>query len=68
MSGASRLHAEELQTQTTELAISGAGKADVVATEKLRAAISGAGKVSYGGNPKSVEKRVSGAGSIRTKH
>lgn len=67
MSGASRLHAEKFQTRTTEVAISGAGKADVVATEKLRAAISGAGKVSYGGNPKTVEKRVAGAGSIRPK-
>ena len=64
LAGASRLHAEDLQTRTTELSITGAGKADVVATETLRTAISGAGKVSYGGNPKTVEKRISGAGSI----
>lgn len=64
LSGASRLHGEDLQTRTTELSITGAGKADVVATETLRTAISGAGKVSYAGNPKTVEKRVSGAGSI----
>ena len=64
MSGASRLQAEELQTRTTELSITGAGKAEVYATDTLRTAISGAGKVSYAGNPKTVEKRISGAGSI----
>jgi hypothetical protein len=64
MSGASRLQAENLQTRTTELSITGAGRADVVATETLRTAISGAGKVSYAGNPKTVEKRITGAGSI----
>ena len=67
MTGASRLHAENLQTQTSELVIAGAGKADVVATERLRVAISGAGKVAYAGNPKSVDKRISGAGSVRSK-
>lgn len=64
LSGASRLQAEDLQTRTTELSITGAGRADVVATEVLRTAISGAGKVSYAGNPKTVEKHVTGAGSI----
>lgn len=65
MAGASRLDADTLHTQTTELSISGAGRADVFATEKLRVEISGAGKVTYSGNPKTVEKKVSGAGSVR---
>jgi hypothetical protein len=64
MSGASRLDAESLQVKTAEVAISGAGKAEVSASESLKVAISGAGKVTYSGNP-SVEKHVSGAGSIR---
>lgn len=67
MAGASRLRAEDLRTATTELAITGAGRADVFVTERLRAAISGAGKVRYAGNPKSVEKRITGAGNIRAK-
>ena len=33
MSGASRLDANSLQTQTTKLSISGAGRAEVAATE-----------------------------------
>ena len=64
MSGASRLDAAALQTQTVELSISGAGKADVSASKTLKVAISGAGKVTYSGNP-DVEKRISGAGSVR---
>ena len=64
MSGASNLDAESLQVTTAELSISGAGKAEVSASEVLKVAISGAGKVTYSGNP-TVEKHISGAGSIR---
>jgi len=65
LNGASRLDAVPLQTQTTELSISGAGRADVDVSESLKVAISGAGKVVYSGNPKRVEKDISGAGSIK---
>jgi hypothetical protein len=67
MEGASRLDADGLQTQTTEMSITGAGRAEVSATNKLKVGISGAGKVVYSGNPKTVEKRVTGAGSIKRK-
>jgi len=64
MSGASRLDAESLQVKTAELSISGAGRAQVSASDVLKVAISGAGKVTYTGNP-ALEKHVSGAGTIR---
>jgi hypothetical protein len=64
MSGASKLDAESLQVKTAELSISGAGKAEVSASDVLKVAISGAGKVTYSGNP-TVEKHISGAGTIR---
>lgn len=64
MSGASKLDAESLQVKVAELSISGAGKAEVSASETLKVAISGAGKVTYNGNP-TVEKHISGAGTIR---
>ena len=64
MTGASRLDAGTLQTETAELSISGAGRADVAVSKALKVAISGAGKVVYSGNP-TVEKRISGAGSVR---
>jgi hypothetical protein len=64
MSGASKLDAESLQVKIAELSISGAGKAEVSASDVLKVAISGAGKVTYSGNP-SIEKHISGAGTIR---
>ena len=64
MTGASKLDAESLQVKNAELSISGAGKAEVSASDILKVAISGAGKVTYHGNP-TLEKRISGAGSVR---
>jgi len=63
MTGASRLEAANLQTQTAELSISGAGRADVAVSNMLKVAISGAGKVIYTGKP-TIEKRISGAGMV----
>ncbi|HEX8078098.1 MAG TPA: DUF2807 domain-containing protein [Chthoniobacterales bacterium] len=64
MSGASKLDAESLKAKIAQLSISGAGKAEVSATDVLKVAISGAGKVTYNGNP-TVEKHLSGAASVR---
>jgi hypothetical protein len=64
LTGASKLQATDLSAEDVELSVTGAGKADVTASNSLRAAITGAGKVSYGGNPKSVEKKITGAGKI----
>ena len=65
MTGASELHAGGLQTKTTEIATTGAADAEIAVSETLKVAITGAGKVSYSGNPKTIEKHISGAGSIR---
>jgi flagellar basal body L-ring protein FlgH len=67
LTGASRLRAADLTAQNVELSVTGAGKADVNASNLLRAAITGAGKVTYSGHPKSVEKRITGAGKISPK-
>jgi hypothetical protein len=67
MTGASDLKAAALQTKTAEISIQGAGDAEVAVAEKLKVAIAGAGKVSYSGNPLTIEKHISGAGSIRHK-
>jgi hypothetical protein len=67
LTGASDLKAGALQTQTAEISIQGAGDAEVAVAEKLKVAIAGAGKVTYSGNPLTIEKHISGAGSIRHK-
>ena len=64
LTGASKLKAADLLAEDVELSVTGAGKADVTASNLLRASITGAGKVSYGGQPKSVERKISGAGKI----
>jgi len=67
MTGASELQASGLQTTTAEISTTGAGNAEVAVAETLKVAITGAGKVSYSGNPKTIEKHIAGAGSIRHK-
>jgi len=67
MTGASKLEADSLQTKTAEISSTGASHAEVAVSESLTVSITGAGKVVYSGNPPTVEKHVSGAGSIRHK-
>ena len=67
MTGASKLEADTLQTRTAEISSTGASHAEVAVSESLKVSITGAGKVIYSGNPPTVEKHVSGAGSIRHK-
>jgi hypothetical protein len=63
--GAAHVDAHALQTKTAEISATGAAHVAVAASDVLKAAITGAGKVTYTGNPATVEKRVTGAGSIR---
>ena len=67
MTGASRLQAESLQTKTAEISSTGASHAEVAVSEALKVSITGAGKIIYSGNPPTIEKHISGAGSIRHK-
>jgi uncharacterized protein YjbI with pentapeptide repeats len=63
--GACKLDARSLQTETATISLAGASHANVHVTGTLKASIAGAGVLTYSGNPKSVEKDISGAGSIR---
>jgi hypothetical protein len=65
MTGASDLKAKALQARSVQISTTGAGDALVNPTETLRVAITGAGDVTYFGNPKTIEKHITGAGSIR---
>jgi Putative auto-transporter adhesin, head GIN domain len=67
MTGASHLAAERLQAKTAEISTTGAGDADVAVSDVLKVVITGAGKVTYSGNPPTIKKQVTGAGSIRKK-
>jgi hypothetical protein len=67
MTGASQLAAAGLQTKTAEISTTGAGDSEVAVTDTLNVAITGAGKVTYSGNPATIKKQITGAGSIHHK-
>ena len=67
MTGASQLAADRLHAKTAEISTTGAGDADVAVTDTLNVVITGAGKVTYSGNPPTIKKQITGAGSIRHK-
>ena len=67
MTGASQLAAGKLQVKTAEISTTGAGDAEVAVTDTLKVVITGAGKVTYSGNPLTIKKQITGAGSIRHK-
>ena len=67
MTGASQLVADKLQAKTAEISTTGAGDADVKVSDTLKVVITGAGKVTYAGNPPTIKKQITGAGSIRHK-
>ena len=67
MTGASELAASNLQTKVSEISTTGAADAEISVAEKLKVAITGAAKITYSGNPATIEKHISGAGSIRHK-
>ena len=67
MTGASQLAADGLKAKTAEISTTGAGDAEVAVTDSLKVVITGAGKVTYSGNPPTIKKQITGAGSIRRK-
>jgi hypothetical protein len=65
--GAGKIDTDNLHAQKAKVDISGAARVDVNASEQLDANVSGVGRVSYSGNPKTVNKNVSGMGVVSAK-
>lgn len=65
ISGAGGLRAFDLKSAECSIDLSGLGGAEVFATEKLEATITGVGGIVYAGNPKNVEKQITGFGKIK---
>jgi hypothetical protein len=63
-SGASELHAYDLETHHCDLDISGASEAQVYAVKSLSVSASGASDVYYKGDPERISQHVSGASSL----
>lgn len=65
VSGAGDIKAKKLIAKTAKLVVSGAGDIKAHASEKIKAKVSGAGDIHVYGNPEIVNKKISGAGSIK---
>ncbi|MCK5103338.1 MAG: DUF2807 domain-containing protein [Cyclobacteriaceae bacterium] len=65
ISGAGGLRAFDLKSKGCSINLSGLGGAEVMATEKLEATITGVGGIIYAGNPKVIERQVTGFGKIK---
>jgi hypothetical protein len=63
-SGSTDIKCFDLQSENTNVEISGAGDAEVFASVQLDVRVSGAGDVKYKGNA-TVSKQISGAGSVK---
>ncbi|TVQ06597.1 MAG: hypothetical protein EA361_19440 [Bacteroidetes bacterium] len=63
-SGASQIRAQQLNTLTTDVKVSGASHARINASETIDATASGTSKVSYDKEPASLTIKTSGMGSI----
>jgi hypothetical protein len=65
LTGASKLKAKSFPVQNCTLSLVGASEADVTVSGAFKVSVTGASSVTYSGNPKTVDKEVTGAGSIR---
>jgi len=66
-SGAGKIDTSNLHAEKARVDVNGASSIDVYASEQLDVSVSGVGNVSYSGNPKVVNKHVSGIGSVSPK-
>jgi len=64
ISGVGEFNGGNLESKFATVSISGAGNATIWVESKLDAHISGTGSIKYYGNPVSVDKNISGLGSV----
>ena len=65
--GAGKVDTSRIIAEKAKVEVAGAASVEVYATEQLDVTISGAGSVNYSGNPKTVNKSISGIGSLNKK-
>ncbi len=65
--GAGEIDTSKLRAEKAKVEVNGAASIDVYASDQLDVNVSGMGNVTYSGNPKVVNKHVSGIGSVSSK-
>ena len=66
VSGAGDIDTRDLQAKHVKVRLSGAGNANITATESLDAEVSGVGNIDYWGDPEKKHTSVSGLGNINS--
>jgi hypothetical protein len=66
--GAGNVNTSKLTAEKAKVDISGAANVDVYASDQLDVTVSGVGSVTYSGNPKVVNKNITGIGSVNPKN
>lgn len=64
LSGAGNLNALELESKDCEVDLSGFGSAQVFVTDNLKAEVSGVGGIRFKGDPRNIQREVTGLGDI----
>ena len=64
ISGSGDVDAGKLSAENTQVHLVGSGDARVTASESIKARINGSGDIEYSGNPKNIDKKVMGSGTI----
>ena len=65
ISGSGKLTADDLETGTYHIQISGSGSCRIYASKEIDASVSGSGSIYYKGEPDKVYSSTSGSGKIR---
>jgi Putative auto-transporter adhesin, head GIN domain len=65
--GAGKIDTSKLTAEKASVTVTGAANVDVYASDQLDVTVSGVGNISYSGNPKVVNKNISGIGSVNPK-
>jgi hypothetical protein len=65
VAGSGALELRELKARTASVSVSGSGDVRVFASETLSVSVAGSGDVRYYGEPKNVQRSISGSGSVK---
>jgi len=64
VTGSGDFHGKKLNSNKTDVKITGSGSANVVANQALKARIIGSGDIDYTGNPTKLDTKILGSGDI----
>lgn len=68
MSGSGNFKGFDLNSQKTDVSLTGSGDIEVNATQSIKASLTGSGDITYSGNPKTKDVNVKGSGEIDSRN